>query len=107
MKSFKKPTDEALEKLGAVLLHPVQYRYFFQRLQNPEWVEPLDDRGYFSNPPPARREKDGFVSFPVWPQLDYLTRMAPKKPDEVAKALRHVLKAAAVWAQDEENQKED
>src|SRR5262249_39381225 len=52
-----------------------QYRYFFDRLENPLWLEPLHKRGFFRNPPSSQAQ-EGSVVFPPWPESRYLARMA-------------------------------
>ena len=77
MRSWKTPTAEQVEKAVALLARPERYRYFFDRLDNPEWLKPLKKRGFFSSPPdPVHNEKEGTVSFPPWPESRYLARMA-------------------------------
>lgn len=54
-----------------------QRRYFFDRLDNPLWVEPLAAKGFFTTPPSPVINKDrGSVSLPPWPASRYLARMA-------------------------------
>ncbi len=57
--------------------------YFFSRLNDLQWLEPLKRKGFFSEPPDAVMHEDGGVSFPPWPQAEYLARMAPLAPREV------------------------
>jgi hypothetical protein len=77
MRSWKTPTPDQVAKAVALLGRREQYRYFFERLQNPLWLEPLAQRGFFQNPPPAiGNEKTGSVRFPPWPESQYLARMA-------------------------------
>ncbi len=84
MKSWKKPTPEQVDKAVALLVHVEQYRYFFDRLENPEWLEPLWKRGFFNHPPqPERNEEEGTIRFPPWPEARYLARMARHKPELV------------------------
>jgi len=83
MQSWKKPTPEQVDKAVALLVYYEHYRYFFDRLENPEWVEPLWERGFFRQPPHPIREEGG-VHFPQWPEAKYLARMAKHKPELVA-----------------------
>ena len=54
-----------------------QYRYFFDRLQNPLWLQPLKAKGIFEAPPKAiPHEKDGTVEFQPWAASRYLVRMS-------------------------------
>jgi hypothetical protein len=88
MKSWKKPTPEEVDKVVPLLIHEQQYRYFFERLDNPEWLNPLRERGFFRMPPaPIHDESDGGVRFPPWPALRYLARMARLTPESVFRVL--------------------
>ncbi|MBD2341446.1 hypothetical protein H6G64_31340 [Calothrix sp. FACHB-156] len=84
MTSWKKPTPQQLDKAIAKLIHPQQRNYFFNHLQNPEWIEPLKNRGFFQNPPQIIEDtSQGTISFPMWAESRYLVRMAKYKPKEV------------------------
>ncbi|MEH2338208.1 hypothetical protein [Nostoc sp.] len=86
MTSWKKPTPQQLDKAIAKLIHPQQRNYFFNHLQNPEWIEPLKNKGFFQNPPQIIEDtSQGTVSFPMWAESRYLVRMAKYKPKEVLK----------------------
>ena len=88
MKSWKKPTPEQVKTAVALITHGEQLRYFFDRLENPEWLTPLKDKGYFSSPPtPIRDESRGTIAFPAWPESRYLVRMAKFAPEIVAEIL--------------------
>lgn len=49
--------------------------YLFQRIRSPEWIRPLWEEGVFGTPPSAIYEGE-YVSYPTWPELQYLLRMA-------------------------------
>jgi hypothetical protein len=84
MRSWKTPTPEQVDKAIALLAHPEQRRYFFDRLENPHWLEPLKQKGFFRNPPAVvRDEEKGTVRFPPWPESRYLARMAMHDPVKV------------------------
>jgi len=89
MKSWKKPTPEKVQRAVALLAHAEQYRYFFDQLENPEWIEPLSSKGFFKTPPAAERdEEQGTIRFPPWPESKYLARMARHKPHLVAQIIQ-------------------
>jgi len=71
----------AMKKLGA------NYVYFFEKCDSPDWINPLADRGFFKVPKPPEDRDDGMRSFPVWPESQYLARMAPEAPELVARTL--------------------
>ncbi len=89
MKSWKTPTPEQITKAVALLSgHMGQYRYFFDRLENPLWITPLKARGFFRSPPlPLRDEPKGTIGFPPWPESSYLARMAPLTPEVVLEVI--------------------
>jgi hypothetical protein len=88
MKSWKKPTPEEVDKVIPLLLHEQQRRYFFDRLENPEWLELLSQRLFFQSPPaPIRDESQGGIRFPPWPESRYLIRMANLAPESVFRIL--------------------
>jgi hypothetical protein len=91
MRSWKTPTPEQVDTAIALLAHPEQRRYFFDRLENPHWLEPLQKKGFFRNPPAvAKDEEKGYVRFPPWAESRYLARMAvhdPAKVVEIALAI--------------------
>src|SRR5580700_1133484 len=63
--------------------------YFFDRLDNPAWIKPLYERGFFKRPPEPDRRDDG-VSFPDWPELRYLKRMATVVPEVVGPIVENI-----------------
>jgi hypothetical protein len=78
--------DKALELAGK---GAGNYEYFFSKLGSPAWIEPLSRRGRFGHPPPAERIEN-LVRFPRWPEGEYLLRMAPFAPNEVAAAIEPI-----------------
>lgn len=84
MKSWKKPTPEQIARAIALLGRAEQYRYFFDRLENPEWIPPLKAKGFFQNPPQVIvNEVENTVRFPPWSESRYLARMAAIAPNAV------------------------
>ncbi|MDA2933697.1 hypothetical protein MYX82_05085 [Acidobacteria bacterium AH-259-D05] len=91
MRSWKKPTPKQVEQAIAVLGRAQHYRYFFDKLQNPEWIRPLLEKGFFLSPPPAKRHEDeGTISFPPWPESKYLARMASLRPGLVVETISKI-----------------
>ena len=85
MKSWKKPTDEMIEKALGSVKKEIDRQFFFSRLKNPLWIQPLAERGYFQSPPSVMHLADGSVQFPFWPELQFLKNVAKDAPDEVAR----------------------
>lgn len=88
MKSWAQPTADELERVAILAARPVSRAYFFDRLENPNWIAPLAERGLFADPPPpVPANEPGYVRFPPWPEGRYLVRMASVTPEQVAAVL--------------------
>ena len=84
------PSPAAVKQaLALIEKRPVNHSYFFSKLESPDWIEPLVDAGYFTDPPPPRFNGD-YVSYPVWPESKYLSRMAPVAPTRVAEVIGRI-----------------
>jgi hypothetical protein len=83
MKSWTKPTAELVNKALASTADSEQRRYFFYKLENPLWIKPLWDKGFFRNPPKPIPVGDGGLQIPIWPESQYLARMAKLLPKDV------------------------
>lgn len=74
----KSPSKKSLSKFKNTIPHNnATHRYFFERLQDPRWLEPLYRTGFF-NPPPSKEwnEELGRFTFSPWPPAQYLLRVA-------------------------------
>ncbi|MBW3590277.1 MAG: thioredoxin domain-containing protein [Actinobacteria bacterium] len=79
------PTDRQVRKVTDLISNALQRRHFFDNLQNPAWVVPLQEAGMFRAPPePVFDFVEGTISSPPWPESQYLARMASLNPQEVA-----------------------
>ena len=83
MTSFKTPTPLQIDTAVQRMTSPDFAAYFLSRLENPQWIEPLLEKGFFASPPPVLTEGVG-SSNPHWPASKYLARMAARAPQEVA-----------------------
>ncbi|MBX3177135.1 MAG: hypothetical protein KF886_07240 [Candidatus Hydrogenedentes bacterium] len=68
-----------------------QYDYFFSNLSSPEWILPLREKGFFSNPLSTIR-RDGSEYWLRWPESRYLARIAASGPQEVLTAFQGIPK---------------
>jgi hypothetical protein len=84
MKSWTKPTDELVARAIASTTDSEQRRYFFYKLENPLWVQPLWEKDFFKNPPEPLPTGDGGFQIAYWPESQYLVRVAKDLPDVVA-----------------------
>jgi hypothetical protein len=91
MKSLLPPTAEELDRVAVLCARPESRAYFFDRLDNPEWVSALAARDFFANPPaPVAAAQEGYVQFPPWPEGRYLVRVAARAPEAVSAVLQTV-----------------
>ncbi|MEP5763991.1 MAG: hypothetical protein ABJ308_05335 [Halieaceae bacterium] len=72
-----------IKKVLATVKKETDRQYFFSRLDNPLWITPLREKGYFSSPPQLKQLPDGYVQFPHWPELSYLISVADQATAEV------------------------
>ena len=83
MKSWKKPTNEMIDKALDSVKKVTARKYFFSRLENPLWLKPLAELGCFKYPPKSQRFDDGTIQFPYWPEIQYLKNVCHEVPDQV------------------------
>lgn len=89
MPYWKKPTPQQVDRALALIMKEEHYRYFFSRLQNPVWLQPLRERGFFKSPPEPIEEGQ-YIRFPRWPESEYLVRIAGEAPDEVLEVIKDI-----------------
>lgn len=89
MQSWTRPTRAEVEQARRLLIDNQQTRHFFARLQNPTWIAVLHELDGFATPPSLKVDsKRNTVSFPPWPESQYLARVAAGAPaDAVSAAL--------------------
>src|ERR1035441_2321363 len=90
MKSWKTPTLELVDRAIASTTDSEQRRYFFYKLQNPLWVKPLRDKGFFLKAPEPIPTGDGGFQIPLWPESQYLARVAKESPMEVVEIVSKI-----------------
>jgi len=76
--------------VGEIQKGYAEYQYFFDRLNSPAWLVPLQKRGLFCTPPKPIAEGD-YVSVPFWPESRYLARMT-RLPEAQETVLEIVLR---------------
>src|SRR5262245_10781518 len=83
------PDREHVQRALRAIKRAADLQLFFEKLNSPDWITPLEEEGLFREPWPA--ESDGkYVSFPFWPQSKYLVRMAPKAPQLVLNVIERI-----------------
>ena len=71
-------TDVAqVDKAVALIARAEHHRYFFDKLHDARWVEPLAAKGFFRHPPPPIPVQRGrYYRVPRWPESLFLARIA-------------------------------
>lgn len=82
MESWNKPTDDEVLKALESIKTDKSRQYFFSKLKNPLWIKPLEEKGFFRNPPVPQKTPDGYIH-PFGPELQYLKNVAGEDPDQV------------------------
>ena len=88
MKSWKKPTNELIDRAYGQMKKQFDHEYFFTRLKNPLWIQPLVERGCFQSPPKMKKLPGGYIQTPVWPELRYLKNVVMDATDKVLEVVR-------------------
>lgn len=90
------PTSREIKTIIDVYLKKESYRsYFYERLNNPIWLNYLICYGQFNfNPHPKESvDSPGYFSIPHWPILDYLEKMSKIGNSEInAQIIQIILK---------------
>ena len=73
---YEKPTKEIIKTLPILLKFGVRYNYFFNNLDSPAWLKPLQDAGWFhpDRQPTSQEVQDQPVHF--WHALGYVEKVA-------------------------------
>jgi hypothetical protein len=81
-----------LERLKTLLANPMNYEYFFKKLEKPGWFDFLNSElQVFNNIPEPELVDDGrYVQYPVWWPGKYLIKVADKIPEKVAKIIKKI-----------------
>ena len=75
------PTPEQLARAAALGGSTLQRITLLDRLDNPRWIDPLHEQGFFRNPPGLiDHYLPGVSGAPPWPDSKYLAKMAGVDP---------------------------
>jgi hypothetical protein len=86
------PSKNAAKRLKhEVPNNGILHGYFFERLSDPVWLDPLKAKGFFNHPPePVHNLERGIITFPSWPESKYLARMAALDSPELKRKVLEV-----------------
>ncbi len=82
------PTEDDINSmLELIKRRGANYRFFFEYAKNPIWIPILKDQGFFNSPPSVKPADEGYVTYPFWPPISYLKRVANDDPEQVVDIL--------------------
>lgn len=86
--TWREPGADLIRRVRSRLGDVQHRRVFYEKLENPLWVDALDREGVFNSPPELVMNEDGTAHSAPWPEGGYLIRMASSVPESVARILR-------------------
>lgn len=99
MTEYRTPTEDQVDAVLRRITNPQLRRAFFEGLKNPLWVAPLAKKGLFNHPPAPITTEAGEVRDVYWPEIEYLTRVAPDVPADVVDVLLQIDDSENAWVQ--------
>lgn len=79
-------SNEEVVAIKKSLKRSADYKYFFEKIETPDWLNPLHENGFFEQPPSP--EKDGkYIQHTEWVESKYLVKVADKAPLDVARII--------------------
>jgi hypothetical protein len=96
---WQAPDDELVRQV-LIRLGDLQHRkIFYQGLENPLWVGKLAARHVFDDAPQMSVDDNGRLRSRLWPEGEYLARMAALVPEEVVPIFQQLAATDNVWVQ--------
>ena len=83
LKQEKKPSTTVAKVISDNRNNYAYMRYFFRDLENPNWIGPLNEIGFFTNVPGLKEVKKSGVQAQPWPAGDYLKIFANDYEDTI------------------------
>jgi hypothetical protein len=82
------PNREALARVNELISHKgANYVFFFDKLDNPSWLKPLEQQGRFADLPGPELFSDGRIAYRIHVPLITLAKLAAKAPQDVTSIL--------------------
>jgi hypothetical protein len=99
LEDWEEPDDELVSQV-LIRLGDVQHRkVFYEGLENPLWVRKLDARRAFETAPVMASDASGRPRSRIWPEGEYLARMAGIVPERVAPIFERLAATDNFWVQ--------
>jgi hypothetical protein len=99
LEEWEDPDDELVSQV-LIRLGDVQHRkVFYEGLENPLWVRKLAARKVFETVPDMTVNSTGHLRSRIWPEGEYLARMAAVVPNQVAPIFERLAATDNFWVQ--------
>lgn len=82
------PVPDSVARVNKLISYKgANFIFFFEKLDNPLWLKPLDEHGFFDDLPEPEPTEDGKVKYPVHIPLIGLAKLAGTDPKGVSSIL--------------------
>jgi hypothetical protein len=82
------PSREALARVDELISHKgANYIFFFEKLDNPSWLKPLEQHGHFADLPEPEPTSDERIAYRIHVPLIALVKLATSAPQDVTSIL--------------------
>jgi hypothetical protein len=99
LEAWEEPDDELVSQVLIRLGDMQHRRIFYEGLENPQWVKKLAARKVFDAVPDMTVDSTGRLRSRIWPEGEYLARMAALAPDLVTPILERLAATDNYWVQ--------
>ena len=88
-----KPKQEDFDELFELIKRRgANYKYFFEKVDNPIWIAPLKQNRFFNNPPKLKDTEDDQIVMQFWPPISYLKKVSAKDPEQAVEIICDLIK---------------
>ncbi|HEY3489470.1 MAG TPA: hypothetical protein VGK27_05025 [Candidatus Deferrimicrobiaceae bacterium] len=78
------PDQDDFDKLFELIKRRgANYAFFFKNVDNPAWIAPLAQNGFFNLPPNVEATGDGQILAPIWWPIFYLQKVSVRSAEQV------------------------
>lgn len=82
------PNQDEIKKIFELIKRRgANYAFFFKNVNNPAWITPLSQNGYFKNPPNIDAAGDGQIIIPLWWPIIFLQKVSTRSPEKVVEII--------------------
>jgi len=79
--------DDVEKVIQLISRRGTNYAFFFKKVDSPDWIAPLVEKGLFKNLPNVEAAGDGRITTPLWWPIFYLQRVSSQVPTQVVEII--------------------